>query len=48
MPLDELRELARKANLVPMRQHALSLVHEGTIALDELPAMFSQEQLAGT
>lgn len=47
LSLDELRELARKAGLVPMRNHALSLVNDGTIELGELAEMFSPEQLAG-
>lgn len=47
LPLDELRELARGAGLVPMRSHALTLVRDGTISLGELPEMFSPEQLAG-
>lgn len=47
LPLDELRELSRKSGLVPMRDHALSLVQDGTISLEELADMFSPEQLAG-
>ncbi len=47
LSLDELRELARNAGLVPMRNHALSLVNDGTIELGELAEMFTPEQLAG-
>ncbi|MBX7224003.1 MAG: Flp pilus assembly complex ATPase component TadA [Blastocatellia bacterium] len=44
-PLDELRGIAFQEGWVPMREHALELVQEGYIALDELPALFQPEQL---
>ena len=46
LPLDELREAAIAAGLIPMRTHALDLVRQGVIALDELPQMLTPEQLA--
>lgn len=45
LPIDELRDLARSLGLTHMRDHAIDLVREGVIALEELPAMFSLEQL---
>jgi len=45
--LDDLRSAATAAGLVPLRASALSLVASGTIALEELPEIFSQELLAG-
>jgi len=47
-PLDELREVALSAGLVPMREHALALVREGVIALEELPEALTPELLAAT
>jgi type IV pilus assembly protein PilB len=45
--LDELRSSARAAGLVPLRASALAAVAAGTIALEELPEIFSEELLAG-
>jgi type IV pilus assembly protein PilB len=45
LSLDELREAALKAGLVPMRDHALELVREGVIALEELPQVLTPERL---
>jgi type IV pilus assembly protein PilB len=47
VPVDEMRDVALDEGFVSMREHALSLVRKGTIALDELPVMFSVEQLRG-
>ena len=46
LPLDDLREEALRSGLVPMREHALRLVHEGVIAFDELPWLLPPERLA--
>lgn len=43
--LDELRAIALEIGLRPMRDHALSLVQQGIVALEELPQLFSPEQL---
>jgi type IV pilus assembly protein PilB len=45
-PLDELRTIAARAGLVRLREHALELVREGTVAFDELPAIATLEWLA--
>ncbi len=45
-PVDELREVALQAGLLPMRDQALALVQAGLIALDELPALLPPERLA--
>ncbi|MEW5853009.1 MAG: GspE/PulE family protein [Myxococcota bacterium] len=45
LPLDDLRSAALNAGLVPMREHALSLVQQGIIALEELPTMLPAERL---
>jgi len=45
--LDELRETARATGLSPLRENALAAVQAGTIALEELPLLLSQELLAG-
>lgn len=44
--VDELRREAVRAGLVPMRDHALELVRDGVIALDELKSMLPPERLA--
>jgi len=46
IPLDDLRDEALRSGLVPMREHALRLVHEGIIAFDELPWLLPPERLA--
>jgi type IV pilus assembly protein PilB len=46
--LDELRATAQAAGLAPLRASALAAVQAGTIALEELPELFSQELLAGS
>jgi type IV pilus assembly protein PilB len=46
LSLDELREAALAAGLIPMRTHALELVQQGVISLEELPQMLTPEQLA--
>ena len=43
--IDELESVALDGGLRPMRDQALDLVRQGTIALDELPLIFSPEQL---
>ncbi len=48
VPLDELRAVAYEEGLVPIREHALELVRQGVISLDELPQMFTLDQLAPT
>ncbi len=45
-PLDELRALAFKAGLVPLRDSALELVSAGQITLEELPTMLPYERLS--
>ncbi|RME74270.1 MAG: protein-L-isoaspartate(D-aspartate) O-methyltransferase [Planctomycetota bacterium] len=45
--VDELRELAVEAGLVPMRDAALRLVGQGLVPLEELPRFLTAEQLAG-
>ena len=45
--LDELRAIARATGLIALRASALEAVAAGTIALEELPRLFSQELLAG-
>lgn len=45
-PVDELRTHALAAGLMPLRNHALTLVREGIIPLDELRAMLPPERLA--
>lgn len=47
-PIDEMRAIALEIGLRPMRDHALSLVEQGIIALEELPQLFSPEQLRKT
>jgi type IV pilus assembly protein PilB len=44
---DALRAAAEASGFEPMREHALRLVGEGIVALEELPVMFSLEQLKG-
>lgn len=46
-PPDELRAEARRAGLVTLREHALTLVHEGVIGFEELRQLLSWEQLGG-
>lgn len=46
-PLDELRELARAAGLIPLRENALDLVRKGVIAFEELRDMIPPDQLRG-
>jgi type IV pilus assembly protein PilB len=43
--VDEMRAVALRSGLVPMRDHALNLVADGIIALEELPLIFSPDQL---
>jgi type IV pilus assembly protein PilB len=45
LPVDDLRELARKTGIKTMRERALELVQDGTIAFEELPEMLSPEQM---
>jgi len=45
LPVDELRQLALRAGLVPMRDEALALVGAGVIALEELPWLLPPERL---
>ncbi len=45
-PVEELRRLAMKTGLVPLRDAALGLVAQGQIAVTELPLMVSLERLA--
>jgi len=47
VPVDELRQVALKAGLVPMREHALSMVQAGIIPFTDLRSMLSLERLAG-
>jgi len=44
--VDDLRRHALSAGLMPLRDHALWLVKEGTIPLDQLRTMLPPEQLA--
>ncbi len=44
--VDELRGCALDAGLLPLREHALELVREGIIPLDELRTMLPPERLA--
>ena len=44
--VDELRRHALTAGLMPLRDHALQLVREGVIPLDQLKAMLPPERLA--
>jgi type IV pilus assembly protein PilB len=44
--VDELRHHALAAGLMPLRDHALQLVREGVIPLDQLKAMLPPERLA--
>jgi type IV pilus assembly protein PilB len=44
--VDELRGCALDAGLLPLREHALTLVREGIIPLDELRTMLPPERLA--
>jgi type IV pilus assembly protein PilB len=44
--VDELREVALDAGLLPMREHALELVRDGTIAFEELRSLLPPERLA--
>lgn len=46
LPVDDLRARAVAAGLVPLRAHALSLVHAGVISLAELPDLLPPEMLA--
>lgn len=46
LPVDELRALAVRLGLIPLRDHALELARSGIIALEELPMILSPEQLA--
>ena len=45
--LDELRATARATGLASLRDAAIEAVQAGTIALEELPLLLSQELLAG-
>lgn len=45
MSQDDLRELALAQGLRPLRIHALELVREGVIGLEEFPDMFSADQM---
>lgn len=45
--MDELREVAIGAGLVPMRESALDLVRAGVIPLAELPTILPAERMAG-
>jgi type IV pilus assembly protein PilB len=45
-PLDELRSVAFRAGLVPLRDEALAAVAAGSIALDELRSLLPPERLA--
>lgn len=45
LPLDDLRAVARRNGLFPLVHHALALVMQGTIRLEELPIMLSPEAL---
>lgn len=47
LALDELRAVARKAGLRPLRDHALAMVQEGLIAFAELRDMIPPDQLSG-
>ena len=47
LPLDALREEARKAGLRPLRDEALRMVGEGLIAFEELRDMIPPDALAG-
>jgi type IV pilus assembly protein PilB len=44
--VEELRDAAIAAGLIPMRTHALDLVQHGVIALEELPEVLTPERLA--
>jgi type IV pilus assembly protein PilB len=44
--VDELRQIGLGVGLMPMREHALGLVREGLIALDELKTAITPERLA--
>ncbi|MES2306717.1 MAG: GspE/PulE family protein [Gemmatimonadota bacterium] len=44
--VDELRGFALRAGLLPLREHALQLVREGVIPLEELRTMLPPERLA--
>jgi type IV pilus assembly protein PilB len=44
--VDELRDHALRAGLLPLREHALSLVRDGIIPLTELRSMLPPERLA--
>jgi len=44
--VDELRLVARTEGLLPMRDHALQLVHQGIIPLHELSRILDLEQIA--
>ncbi len=47
LAMDELREVAIGAGLVPMRESALDLVRAGVIPLSELPSLLPAERMAG-
>jgi type IV pilus assembly protein PilB len=47
LPLDELRSLAVKAGLRPLREEALAMVQDGLIAFTELRDMIPPDHLAG-
>jgi type IV pilus assembly protein PilB len=47
LPLDQLRQEARRAGLSPMRDQALELVQEGLIAFRELRDLLSVDALGG-
>jgi type IV pilus assembly protein PilB len=47
VPLDDLRDVARAAGLVPMRDQALELVKQGAIEFDAMRELLSAEHLAG-
>jgi len=45
-PVGDLRRMALKADLIPLRDSALALVREGKIAFGDLPFLLSWERLA--
>jgi type II secretory ATPase GspE/PulE/Tfp pilus assembly ATPase PilB-like protein len=47
LPLDRLRQEARRAGLSPMRDQALELVQDGLIAFRELRDLLSVDALGG-
>ena len=45
LPVDELREAGDREGLLPMREHALQLVDDGTIAFRELRDLLPPDRL---